>query len=124
MSLAEFLSGFLLGIACGVIALVYRNVIAYEEPFSAWWRFGSRFENRWFFKPVWACAKCFAGQLALWIYFFRSLEVFRLPGTLGFLPFLDISFRLEGYSLLSHAFAVAMAIFTALILSPLINNDK
>lgn len=124
MSLTEFLFSFLLGIACAVIALIYRLILAYEEPFSAWWRFGSRFEGRWFYRPIWVCEKCFAGQLALWIYFFRCLHVGKSTHAPSNMPFLDISFRLEGYSLLGHAFAVAMAIFTAVILCPFIKPNK
>jgi hypothetical protein len=54
------------GVSCGIIGAVYRQILAYEETFSFWWRYGARFEGRWFFKPVWGCAHCFAGQLAFW----------------------------------------------------------
>lgn len=57
------------GASCGIIGAVYREILAYETGFTLWWKFGSRFENKWFFRPVWGCAHCFAGQLAAWTFF-------------------------------------------------------
>lgn len=54
------------GLACGMTGAAYIGIMAREEIFNAWWRFGARFEGRWFFKPVWSCSHCFAGQFALW----------------------------------------------------------
>lgn len=54
------------GLSCGIVAGVYKHILPYEPYFTKWWQFGARYEGRWFFKPVWGCAHCFAGQLALW----------------------------------------------------------
>lgn len=54
--------------ASGLIAVVYRGILAYEPVMSWWWRFGNRFEDKWFFKPVWGCELCISGQMALWFY--------------------------------------------------------
>lgn len=119
-----FLESSSLGIMLGLIAAVYRGVLAYEEPFSAWWRFGNRFEDRWFFKPVWACEKCFAGQLALWIYLLQRVEWQGRPFPNGKMPVLDVFPYLEGYSLIGHLFAVAVAIFAAMFFIRKIDGFK
>jgi hypothetical protein len=54
----------------GVIAAVYHGVLAYSRVLNWWFRFGARFEKKWFFDPIWGCVKCIAGQLALWFYVF------------------------------------------------------
>lgn len=58
----------LLAIAIALIAISYRNILAYENVFNWWFRFGSKFENRFFYKPIWGCTKCISGQIALWFY--------------------------------------------------------
>ena len=51
-----------------LFAYVYREILA-EQPVLNWWfRWGIRFEKRWFWKPIWGCSLCISGQLALWIY--------------------------------------------------------
>lgn len=55
-------------LASGVSAAVYRGVLAYEPVLQWWFRFGNRFEKKWFFAPIWGCVKCISGQIALWAY--------------------------------------------------------
>lgn len=62
------LFSLLVGFCCGIIGAVYRYVLAYEKILSWWFRFGNRYESKWFFKPIWGCAKCFSGQLAGWFW--------------------------------------------------------
>lgn len=51
-----------------LFAYVYREILA-EQPVLNWWfRWGIRFEKRWFYKPIWGCILCISGQWALWIY--------------------------------------------------------
>jgi hypothetical protein len=52
----------------GLFAVVYKHILAYEEILNWWFRFGSRFEGRWFWKPIWGCELCISGQIALWSY--------------------------------------------------------
>lgn len=76
----------------GVIALITIVIkeILYREPILHWfYRFGERYEGRWFFMPIWGCHKCMAGQLALWWY---------------------IALHFNSYSILGHLFAVCAAI--------------
>lgn len=119
--ITHILTALLWGASCGLIGAVYRSVLAYEEPFSAWWRFGARYEHRWFFRPVWACEKCFAGQLALWSYFIHALKIAvamrpeRIPG---------VSASLQGYSIGGHAAAICAAIFSAVIFARAIDQKN
>ena len=57
-----------------IIAYVYREFLAHEEILNWWFKFGLKFEKRFFYKPIWGCQMCFAGQMALWIYFFNWLS--------------------------------------------------
>lgn len=51
-----------------VFAIVYRHILA-EQPVLNWWFvWGDRFENKWFYKPIWGCELCISGQIALWTY--------------------------------------------------------
>lgn len=63
----------LFGLVVGFCANVYANVLAHEEIINWWFRFGSRYENRWFYKPIWGCQNCIAGQWALWYYVLRVI---------------------------------------------------
>jgi hypothetical protein len=54
--------------AIGIIAVVYIHILSLENILNWWFRWGNRFERRWFFRPLWGCEKCFAGQVALWLY--------------------------------------------------------
>lgn len=57
----------------GIIAAVYRCILAYEPIMSWWFRFGNRFEKKWFFKPIWGCQRCIGGQMGLWFYVFVEI---------------------------------------------------
>ena len=53
-----------------VFAVTYRLILAYEPILNWWFMFGNKFEKRFFYRPIWGCEKCFAGQIAFWIYLF------------------------------------------------------
>lgn len=122
----EFQEAGALALMCGLIASVYRGVLAYEQPFSLWWRLGNYFERTWIFRPLWACEKCFAGQMAFWIYIFQRLHWVKRPPASRLAAFLPYSWNLEGYWLLPHFFGIAGAIFSAIIFSSLLKrfNDR
>lgn len=65
---------FILAISIALIAISYRNILAYENILNWWFRFGSKFENRFFYKPIWGCVKCISGQIALWFYLLSWLH--------------------------------------------------
>lgn len=56
------------GLASGIVGATYRGILAEEPAFNAWWRFGARFESKRFFKPIWGCGHCAAGQFCLWTF--------------------------------------------------------
>lgn len=58
----------LFSILIGITAAIYHGVLAYSPVLNWWFRFGAKFEKKWFFDPVWGCVKCIAGQMALWSY--------------------------------------------------------
>lgn len=49
-------------------AYVYKTFLAYEPVLNWWFKIGDKYHNRWFYKPVWGCEFCIAGQLALWTF--------------------------------------------------------
>lgn len=63
-----FIESFLFATAAGISAAVYIKILAYEPPLNWWFRIGQRYEDRWFYPPIWGCVKCIAGQIALWSY--------------------------------------------------------
>lgn len=56
----------LIGAASGISGAVYRFVLSHEPVLNWWFRFGDKYEGRWFYPPIWGCHKCISGQLALW----------------------------------------------------------
>jgi hypothetical protein len=107
-----FIEIILLAFCCGTIAAVYRNILAYEPVLNWWFKFGQRFEKRWFFAPIWGCVRCISGQFGLW--FFVFLEI--LPGfqETGY-TFLEIFGLIFGL-----LFTICASILFAIVLSRLI----
>lgn len=109
-----------------VISVVMIVLLA-KEPILNWWfvwgdrvghrMVGNAMKAKWFYRPIWECEKCFAGQLALWGYFFSHIK--------GNSP-LDWQergwFSFPGYSLFHHMLTVAFAILTSVIISYYINH--
>jgi hypothetical protein len=60
-------------LASGICAAVYRGVLAYEPVLQWWFKFGNRFEGKWFFAPIWGCIRCISGQIALWAYVLTAI---------------------------------------------------
>lgn len=124
----SFLSALCIGIGCAVIS-VTMIVIMSNEPILNWWfKLGEKYgkdiiqgmeHERWFYRPIWGCEKCFAGQLALWFYFFGHIKA-NSP-----MDWQDMGwFNFPGYSLFNHITTTCVAIFTAVILSHIINKIK
>ena len=51
-----------------IFSIVYKEILSHQNVLNWWFRFGIRYENRWFWKPIWGCSICFSGQIALWTY--------------------------------------------------------
>lgn len=119
-----FLDGLILSVMSGMIGSVYIGVLSQEPAFSFWWEFGARFENRWFFKPIWSCEKCFSGQFCLWFYLFRSLSVQKIDSLPRFLPFPWLKISFTDFSLLGLIFSISAAILFASVFTKILNKTK
>lgn len=62
-----------IAICCSAIAVLYAVVLASEDtPLNRWfrwleWMADHKGWRSWIAKPIGACERCFAGQLALWV---------------------------------------------------------
>lgn len=111
-----FLDCLFLALGCGVVGAIYRGLLAYEPVLNWWFKFGARYEKRWFYPPVWGCVKCITGQLALW--WFLILET--IPRLLE-----TKTLILEIFALLfGLLFTICSAILTAIVLAPIISKLK
>lgn len=73
---------------------------------------GNAMKEKWFYRPIWGCEKCFAGQLTLWIYFFSHIKAVDPVDWAE-----EGWFNFPGYNLLHHLLAVAIAILSSVIIS-------
>lgn len=119
------LSALVIGGVAGMAGTVYRLVLAYE-PILAWWfKFGNRYEGRWFFAPIWGCQLCISGQLSLWSFLLIEILPIILTETGRISHFTGpviISIQTAFALLFSLIIAICAAIFTAKILSKVIND--
>lgn len=75
--MTNILTAMLIGVAFSIVSVVIHCLIN-NEPVGNWWfTFGRKVGvklvdgvevERWFYRPIWGCEKCFAGQLVLWCY--------------------------------------------------------
>lgn len=118
--LSIFIDALLISFMAALIAVVYKEIIGYEDFFNFWWRFGSRYEDRWFYAPIWGCSKCLAGELSFVAYVLVKIS-FVLP---RHLTISGLSVHLQGYSLFGHIFAVAAAIYFTFIVTSIFQKTK
>jgi len=112
MTTQQLFYALLLGVSCALIGATVINVLS-KEPILNWWfvlgeRLGKTVKDRreverWFYKPIWGCDKCFSGQLALW-----SFAVTRTDWG---------AFKMQDYSIFCHVLAVCTAVFMSVIFS-------
>jgi len=95
---------------CGVIAVVYRRVLAYEPILNWWFMFGNKFEKRWFFNPIWGCTRCISGQLGLWSFLLLLLPLW-LRGH-------------DNTSILFMLFSIIANICTSIFFTALIDGEQ
>ena len=107
-----------------VVAYVYREILAYEDVLNWWFRFGLRFEKRWFYKPVWGCQLCFSGQVALWIYILNWLSTnFNTNAPFWRLVFFFIpKYDIEAFSVFLGVFSVSLTILLTFLLTKTIKK--
>jgi hypothetical protein len=109
--MTNILTAMLVGVAFSIVSVVIHCLIN-NEPIGNWWfKLGSKLGiklvdgvevERWFYRPIWGCEKCFAGQLTLWLY-----------------PSVIIH-----YTAWHHVFAICTAIYITPILVYFINKVK
>ena len=106
----------------GLLATVYRSILAYEEILNWWFVFGRRFENSFFYKPVWGCEKCFAGQIAFWTYsinwLLAYLDASHKPGLILVFKVIP-KYSFYNFNVLEGLIFISIAIATAAILAKL-----
>ena len=113
MLLIDFLETLAFAGVMALIAFVYREILL-REPVLHWFLlFGLRYENRWFFKPIWGCHKCIAGQLTFWFYLAWRIPIELSPETAAYNRIITNNvhlYHLTGYSFIGHIFAICTAI--------------
>jgi hypothetical protein len=107
---------YLWAFAAGLCGVIYKSVLAYEPVLNWWFRFGARYENKWFFAPVWGCVLCISGQLALWSFTLLHILPRLMKSKFHYFDILQI--------LCGLILVICGAIFTAMILAPLIHKLK
>lgn len=119
MLLTQIITLFFASALIGLFAVVYRHILAYEPVLNWWFKFGSRFESKWFHKPIWGCELCIAGQLALWSYLLNVLSIVIFNGNSilsDFLLFIVPNYHLKDFSLLEGFIFICEAIAFAFII--------
>lgn len=126
--LVDFLNLTGLALMAGIIATVYMLVLPHERYFNPWFRWGMSVgiradgSRKWFYKPLFECEKCMAGQIGLWWYLIDRLEMhtgpvwFYLLGNVNW-PIRFVFILPHGYDLISHAFAATASILAAMVIS-------
>lgn len=96
-----------------VCAIVYRHILAEQEVLNWWFVWGNRFENKWFYKPIWGCELCISGQLALWTYVFNWINYSysgQIGGVCDFLLKVVPLYHFKHYSLLELFIFICLTI--------------
>lgn len=107
-------------ILIAVLAVVYRLILADEPVLNWWFRWGLRYEKRWFWKPVWGCELCFAGQVALWTYVLNGIfgVIFSGNAPISRLVFFVIpKYDLEKISVFSCLIFISLSILFTFLLA-------
>lgn len=77
--------------------------------------FGAKFEKRFFYRPIWGCEKCLAGQIAFWTYLFGWIASYLNTNS----PFWSFLFKLipqyqqNDFNVLNGLIFVFVSVFLA-----------
>lgn len=110
----------------GITGVIYRLILAYEPILNWWFMFGLRYEKRWFYKPVFGCEFCFAGQIAFWSYLINWVSIY-FNGNAPFwrfIFFLIPEYNFKDYGVFWLVSFVCLAIFFAFIIGKFIERLK
>lgn len=117
---------FVWSLLLGITAVIYKNFLAHEEVLNWWFRFGDKYEGRWFYKPIWGCVYCISGQLALWFYlvnWFGSVNFIKNSFLSHFISFMVPNINTGNFSLLGLIIFICTVIFIVHILDKYFNKN-
>lgn len=109
-----FIDCMLISLMSAFIGVTYVGILSKEEAFNFWWRFGARFEARWFYPPIWGCHLCFTGQFSLWCYLYCHLSL-KIAPSASYIGIPALKMHFDNYTLVGHIFCVSAAIFIVAI---------
>ncbi len=127
-----FFESIITAIVAAVISCTLIVTIPNERIVNWWFRFGNRIGvrlkngmevERWFYKPIWGCEKCFAGQLSMWIYLFNHVQVQKVAQINSF-DALRGCISFNGFSVVFCLFTVLLSVNISIYFSTLINKIK
>ena len=115
---------FIWAVIFAVVAYSYKEIIGREAILNWWFKFGLRFEDRFFYRPVWGCEKCFAGQIAFWIYALNwiSSNFDTKAPFWRFIFFFIPKYDFGHYNVFLGVFSVSLTVFLTFILSKTIKK--
>jgi hypothetical protein len=128
--ITSILSAILLGLSAAIISVAMIVVMPHEMILNWWFVFGQavgmrkvngRQVERWFFRPVWGCEKCFAGQIVLWSYLITHTTI-RRGDPFGLCCGCWWIYPSNDYSLFCHILAICSGVIMAVILSKFIQS--
>ncbi len=100
-------------VAIGVMASVYKNILLYEPVLNWWAIIGQRFNAKWYYKPIWGCDKCLAGQLSLWLFLLNVLFWLKIPYLSNAISFIIPIITESKLNVLNAVILISISIFTA-----------
>lgn len=107
-----------------VIGVVYIKILAQEPVLNWWFKFGLKFEKKWFWWPIWGCHLCFTGQLALWTYVINWISQTKA----GNVPFFNYLFLIvpkyvdREMSLFWLVFSITSSILSAFVIGKIYDH--
>lgn len=113
---------FIYALIIAIAAVIYRRFLSHEEVLSWWFQYGLKYEKRWFWKPVWGCEFCIAGQIALWTYVLNWVfgVVLRANATFSRLIFALIpEYHFLDWSVFSGVFFVCLTLLLVFVINKL-----
>lgn len=120
-------TSIIFGIAAGIMGGIYRCILAYEPVLNWWFKFGERFEKKFFYPAVWGCQKCISGQICLWFYLVIVIlpRIVRHWGQISMIRAWDMEMAAAGLGLLfGLILAVSVAIYAGELICKAINYKK
>lgn len=107
----------------GVAASVYKNVLLYEDVLKWWVKIGQKRKEKFYYKPLWGCDKCFAGQLCLWFILLNAVFYLQIPFLSNVIKITIPIINHEDLNALNLFIMICVSILTTILTSRKINNQ-